>query len=66
MNDLLAKRITVGKDSSNVSVIDRLEELKKLIYLMKSSNNSETYGLQERKSDIDTLALVLDKVLKKT
>jgi len=66
MNDLLAKRITLGKDSSKGSVIERLEELKKLIYLMKSSNNSETYGLQERKSDIDTLALVLDKVLKKT
>lgn len=65
INDLLEKRIALNKGSDENAMVTKLEELKNLIYLIKSANKSEDYGLEERKSDIETLSLVFEKALKK-
>jgi hypothetical protein len=67
INDLLEKRIALSENPDNDTVVLKkdLDELKNLIHLIHDANNSKDYGIEERKSDIKTLALVLEKVLKK-
>lgn len=65
MNNLLEKRVAMHSNADKDSTVEKLDELKNLIYLIKGANDSEDYELEERKTDIKTLGFVLDRTLKK-